>query len=519
MKKLRVIAATLFMIAVTALSLDYTGAVHAYLGWCAKIQIVPALFAVNVAAAVGIVLVTLLFGRIYCSALCPLGIFLDIVSRLTHIGKKNYSPYRPPRKLFIIVRYSLLVLFIVAVVLHIPIVMVHLEPYSAYGLMVSQLFTPLYQLGNNVLAHFAERANSYAFYTVDVWLRSMPALIVAAVTFVVLSVFAWKSGRGYCNGVCPVGALLGLLSKFSVMKPRVGKGDCPGCGVCAKNCKAGCIDPVKREIDYTRCVVCFNCLKICPKGAVRYSASGGTKLLPAGAKAQPGTGVPSAANSCPSGAAELSGDKVVRRGLLAATALMLAGLVARPAANLFDGGLARLEPKRAPQNRRKIVPPGADSMKNFSVRCTGCQLCVTVCPNHVLRPSSKISVYLQPHMSFERGYCRPECVKCSQVCPTGAIRPITTAEKTSIQIGVAVWNPGLCIINRDNVKCDLCERKCPTGAIKRVTKFPESDDPDAQKIPMIDTARCTGCGACEHLCPSRPYSAIYVDGVDVHRAI
>ena len=221
---------------------------------------------------------------------------------------------------------------------------------------------------------------------------------------------------------------------------------------------------------------------------------------------------------------ELSSDNltscgVARRGLLAGAAVLAVGLATRGAANLyqFDGGLAPLEDRKAPVRARPIIPPGADNIRHFRARCTGCQLCVSVCPNNVLRPSNKLSGFMQPNLSYERGYCRPECVKCSEVCPTGAIRPITTAEKSATQIGCAVWSKDLCVVNTDKVACDLCERKCPTAAI---TMVPQSaDDPASLKIPVVDANRCIGCGACEQLCPSRPYSAIYVDGVETHRRV
>jgi len=183
----------------------------------------------------------------------------------------------------------------------------------------------------------------------------------------------------------------------------------------------------------------------------------------------------------------------------------------------FDGGLTPLEDKKAPTRTTPIIPPGADNIRIFRKSCTGCQLCVTVCRNQVLRPSSKRAQFIQPNLSFERGYCRPECVKCSEVCPTNAIRPITTAEKSATQIGCAVWNKDFCVVNVDKASCDLCSRKCPTAAITMIPQ--NAADSSSPKIPMIDTNRCIGCGACEHLCPARPYSAIYVEGVDAHRTI
>ena len=124
---------------------------------------------------------------------------------------------------------------------------------------------------------------------------------------------------------------------------------------------------------------------------------------------------------------------------------------------------------------------------------------------------------MQPKMAFDRGYCRPECVKCSEVCPTGAIKPITREDKSAIQIGHAVWVKDLCIVNTDGMSCGNCERHCPTKSIQMVAKDPA--DPKSLKIPVINTETCIGCGACEHLCPSRPYSAIYVEGHEMHRSI
>jgi ferredoxin len=182
-----------------------------------------------------------------------------------------------------------------------------------------------------------------------------------------------------------------------------------------------------------------------------------------------------------------------------------------------DGGLADIKEKRAPNRRTPIVPPGALSIANFTQRCTACQLCVTVCTNQVLRPSSNLTSFMQPEMSYERGYCRPECVKCSEVCPSGAIKPITKEEKSAIQIGHAVVRLGRCIVNREDVSCGNCARHCPTNAIMMVSKDPHN--PKSLQIPVVNEERCIGCGACENLCPVRPISAIRVEGHQVHRNI
>ena len=149
--------------------------------------------------------------------------------------------------------------------------------------------------------------------------------------------------------------------------------------------------------------------------------------------------------------------------------------------------------------------------------CTGCQLCVAVCPNGVLRPSSALATLMQPEMSYERGYCRPECTKCAEVCPAGAIHEITPADKSAIQIGHAIWIRENCVPLRDGVDCGNCARHCPTGAILMVPSDPEMSD--SPKIPAVNEEKCIGCGACENLCPARPFSAIYVEGHRRHRII
>jgi ferredoxin len=496
LKKLRIIAALFCFIAITLLFLDFTGTVHTYLGWITKIQLVPALFAAHFAIALSIIILTLILGRIYCSVICPLGIFQDIVSRLAALKKKARFSYKKPHIALIALRYAVFAVFALAIFVGIDNIVAVLEPYGAFGRMISQILAPVYKCGNNILAYFAERINSYAFYSVDIWLKSFGALILAILTFAIVGFFAYKSGRWYCNSICPVGALLGLLAKFSLIKPRIDLSKCKHCGVCAKNCKASCIDDSIGKVDYSRCIICFDCSAVCPSKAISY--------IPF-SKAKPAQEMETLSDSGKS-----------RRNILSGSALAVLGFAADLHAHRQgDGGLAVLENKKIPNRTTPIVPPGAVSIWNFHKHCTACQLCVSVCPNQVL--SNKAFGFMKPNMSYERGYCRPECVKCSEVCPTGAIKPITKVEKSAIKIGCAVWKEDICIVNADKVVCDNCSRHCSTGAISMIPK--SADDPASPKIPMIDTDRCIGCGTCEHLCPARPYSAIYVEGIETHREV
>lgn len=197
--------------------------------------------------------------------------------------------------------------------------------------------------------------------------------------------------------------------------------------------------------------------------------------------------------------------------------LLAASAAVRAQEKKVDGGLAVILDKKIPDRATPVVPPGARSLRNMAAHCTGCQLCVSVCPDGVLRPSARLATLMQPEMSYERGYCRPECAKCAEVCPTDAIRLTGLAEKSSIQIGHAVWVKENCVPLTDGVDCGNCARHCPTGAITMVPSDP--DTADSPKIPVVNEERCIGCGACENLCPARPFSAIYIEGHENHRTI
>ena len=491
LRKIRKTLAVLFFIGITAMFLDFTGVLPAFLGWMAKVQLVPAILSLNLVAVALLLLLTLLFGRVYCSVICPLGIVQDIVSRMASRRKKNRFSYSKGRT---VLRTIILVLFIVALVANVAWLAALIEPYSAYGRMVNNLLSPLYLWGNNLLAYFAERADSYAFYSVDVWMKSVVTLSVAAVTLVVIFILAWRGGRTWCNTICPVGTVLGAISRFSLFKPVIDTDKCNGCKLCARNCKASCINPEAHEIDYSRCVACMNCIDNCKKGALTYRFAGFGKAK----------------------AAQQTTDSS-RRQFLSAGAVVATGSLFAQANKKVDGGLAVIEDKKVPQRAVPVVPVGSGSLKNFTAHCTACQLCVSKCPNDVLRPSGSLDRLMQPEMSFERGFCRPACTACADVCPNGAIKPIVPEQKSSTKIGTAVWIADNCIANKDGVRCNNCERHCPNGAIKMIKKKDAAND--AARIPMIDAERCLGCGACEYVCPARPFSAIFVEGIEEHRTI
>ena len=550
LRKIRLTLGILSLTLVTLLFLDFTGTVHAWFGWLARIQFMPAVLALNAGIILFLVVLTLLLGRVYCSVVCPLGVFQDVVSWLSsrRRGRKNRFRYSPAKTWL---RVGVLVLFVAALLAGVGSVVALLAPYSAYGRIASNLLAPLWGWGNNVLAYLAERMGSYAFYSVDVWVKSLPTLLVAVVTLVVVVVLAWRHGRTYCNTICPVGTVLGMLSRYSLWRPTIDASKCTGCTLCARRCKASCIDAKAHRIDYSRCVACMDCIDNCREGAIRYvcrlgqggkavAANGKTKAVtenPVTATENPvsrpvetvsrpenavgATGKMAVAH-VPAGSAgrrSVEGAQIdtARRSFLLATAAAAGAAALHAQEKKVDGGLAVIEDKKPPRRHTSLTSPGSVGARHFFQHCTACQLCVSVCPNGVLRPSTDLARLMQPVMSYERGYCRPECTKCGDVCPTGAILSLTVADKSAVQVGHAVWIKKNCVPLTDGVECGNCARHCPTGAIQMVPS--DAGNPDSLKIPVVNEERCIGCGACENLCPARPFSAIYVEGHELHRTI
>ena len=445
LKTIRIILAALMLLGITALLLDATGVLRHYLGWMPKIQLLPAILALNVVLVVAVLLVTFLIGRFYCAVVCPLGVFQDIFTWAHKVlfPKKKFS-YRKPQNWL---RYTVLAVFVLLMVLGLNGIAVLIAPYSAYARMVTNIH-------GTGLVHW-----------------------IAIATLCCVGVMAFCWGRLWCNTLCPVGSLLSLVSRYRLIGIRIDADKCGGCRKCEKGCKAMCIDIDHKTVDHSRCVNCFNCLAECKAGAIKFT-------------------------SRPSRASNASEVDSSRRKFVATSVAVGAAMAVQAQEQKMDGGLAAIMDKGVPQRNTPLKPFGARSLKNFSQRCTACQLCVSQCPEHVLRPSSKLTTLMQPEMNYTDGYCRMACTRCSEVCPAGAILPISKEEKTAISIGVAV------VLKENCISCGTCARHCPSEAISMV-----------DGLPAVNEARCLGCGACEYYCPARPMTAIYVEGREIHTEI
>lgn len=444
-------------------------------------QFLPALMAVHIFVFAVILLGTFLGGRWYCSMLCPLGIGQDFVFWLAKRRKKNrrkFSFHKEWRS----IRYGILLAAGIAILSGIPIAPALVDPYSIFGRIVHNILAvPASYMWNG----FTGVAYGWlpTIMKTDIIYPALSGVVWAAVSLIILAVLSWRYGRWYCNTVCPVGTLLGTVSRFSWFRPVIDNSRCVQCGQCETICRSSCIDVAHGIIDSSRCVDCFDCTAVCPRGALTFSHPA-KKSAPAGQDGGEKT-------------EDTEQKAISRRDMLITTAVAVGTLAA---------GLARSQ-SIAPvllgsgQKKKSILPPGAASLADFSQHCTACHLCVSRCPSGVLTPAALENGIMhmgQPHMDFTRGYCVYNCNFCSQACPTGAIRPLDLTTKEQTKIGVARYAQFHCLIAREGIICGNCARHCPVQAITMV------ENRDGRSYPKVDESRCIGCGSCEYHCPVQP---------------
>lgn len=489
LKKLRVGISIFIFALITFYFLDFRAVMPDAFHWLAHIQFVPAILGGSFVVLIILIVLTLLYGRIYCSSICPMGVYQDMVSWFSKRAakkKKRYS-YSKPKN---ILRWSVLGVTVISFLLGFPALLGLIDPYSAFGRMITNIFKPVYMMGNNVLESIFTSFGNYTFYKVDVVVLSLSSLIIALITFFAIGFLAWKYGRTFCNTICPVGTLLGFLSKFSLYKIRIDADKCNSCGLCAMKCKASCIDSKNHIVDNSRCVDCFNCLGTCNKNALKFA--------PYKKKAEDKEVVKSV-------------NKEKRQFLATAvtTAISVPTVLAQEKVNELLSG------DKVPTRQTPISPPGARSQKHLLHHCTSCHLCVSRCPSQVIKPAFLeygLGGIMQPVMTYEKGFCNYNCTVCTDVCPNRALEMLTMEEKHMTQIGRVVFVEDICIVKTDGTNCGACAEHCPTQA---VTMIPYNDS--GLTIPHINPNICVGCGGCEFICPVRPNRAIFVEGNAVHQ--
>jgi len=484
LKNIRVIISLVFFLPILLLFIDFVGKLPTKLHLLLSIQLIPALLSLNLVVLGVLLVLSLLFGRIYCSTICPLGIMQDVISWKSRFfrpkKKKNRFAYSKPQN---ILRYSILGITIVVLIFGSSFLVLFLDPYSNFGRIVSQLFRPLAIWVNNGLAYVLSSMGNYTLYKVE-QVSFIPLTFSVSLFFFGLVTFmSWSKGRSYCNTICPVGTGLGLLSKISLFHISFDESACNNCGTCARDCKSECIDSKNMKVDDSRCVSCFNCLSSCKRDGIKYEyrfKKKSTQEVPAETKSN---------NS--------------RRTFLMVSGAALTSFAFASSKRVITGNEPML-------SRKPIMPPGADNLEHFSAHCTGCQLCVTKCPMQVLKPAALqygILGITQPHLAFSTHiFCTYDCNICSTVCPTGALKHLSVEDKKLVQIGVAKFRKDKCVVFVEEKDCGACSEHCPTQAVHMIPYK------NGLTIPEVTEDICIGCGGCESICPVRPYQAIYVEG-------
>jgi len=464
----------------------------------AQWQLVPSVLGTLNGAAVSAVilgallLLTLLFGRVYCSFVCPLGILQDIVFKVRRwLAPKRFLKFSRPVPW---VRYGVLALLAACCVTGLARLSLNwLDPYSIFGRIMYVLAWPAAIWSNNLLAADSSSAD---LVQMDYFPVAFPVLLASAGMLGLVAVMsAWK-GRLYCNTVCPVGTLLGLLSRISLFRLGFDPATCKKCGKCVKSCKAQCLNLKEYKIDSSRCVACYDCVRSCSEGGIRYRWFTRTRQLIPDKKEKAS---PAPAPSSSAAVSSIAGSS--RRQFLEATA---AGLAAAALSGCRGEAAWKLDPTQC------VLPPGAGSLERFLDICTGCQMCVANCPTHVLQPSYLqlgLKGFMKPRMDFATKYCLYDCHRCAEVCPTGAIRrmPVTAERDTegmtkdTTRIAVARFYVCRCLVAREDMDCGACTEHCPTKALYTVPYI--GRDGQEHRLPRLDSSLCIGCGACEHACP------------------
>jgi len=497
LKKIRVGAALVFLALSTLLFIDFERIGDSAAATVVIYpQFIPSLLNFSQTlgwAATGflaVLILTLVAGRVYCSTICPLGTLQDLVIRIA-------DRLRPPRRVKFryqkphhLLHYGLLALTLILFFSGSGLAVSLLDPFSNFGRIASDLLRPIYTVVHNGIGQGLELLGIYGPFPLHWQAPPLATLIFPGLFLIGLIWLSAVKGRLFCNTLCPVGALLGLVARVAWFKIRIPHDACTLCAECSIHCKAGCIDLKTKTVDFSRCIACFNCIPVCQAHGIGYARS----TPPSPPPLQPGQ------------------KGLSRRALLGGATTVLLSLT-------HSSDSAAKPHNRTPTtianpNTVPVTPPGAGNIVRFNELCTACHLCVSACPYNVLQPALLeygLSGLLQPHLDYRAGYCSYECHRCGQICPTGAILPLDLATKQTVQIGVAHFIRANCIVYTDQTACGACDEYCPTKAVHLVPYQ------HGLSIPEVREHLCVGCGACENACPARPYRAITVDGHPRHQ--
>lgn len=504
MKKLRgirIVVSGLVFAAILLLFLGIKpGVIQGFAQGLTQFQLFPALLyftvsfsGVSILGFFGILLLTFVFGRIYCSSLCPMGAFQDVVWRLGNIFRKKKNRrfvYSPSSRRYL--RYGILAATLLLWLSGSLFLLNLLDPYSNFGKISVSFFQPAYIWINNQLTFFLERFHIYTLTPLELKVLPVKVLAVSGGIFLSIVLMTLWRGRLFCNTLCPAGALLGLMSEKPLMGIQFNAEACNFCRKCERRCKAGCLDSKTHKVDMSRCVACFNCLDACEQNGITYGRLK-NNALSFGKKKE-----------------DESVDAPKRNFLLMmGVGLLSIPLVRKRTLAQVQGGAGSIPSG----SKHPVTPPGSIGHEHFTSKCIACYLCVSACPSHVIVPSFfdyGMEGFMQPRLDYHVSFCNFDCTRCGEVCPTGAILPLLMEEKQVEQLGIARFLPESCVVVVNGTDCGACSEHCPTKAVEMVPY-------GSLFIPKVHPDICIGCGACEYACPTMPYKAIYVESHLEHK--
>lgn len=426
---------------------------------------------------------TLALGRAWCGWLCPLGTLIEWTSPAASAASS--APRSGWRRL----KYLLLLLVLFSALWG-GLTLLVLDPLTIFvrsvGTAVLPALTALVTAAETALYRFPALREGLG--AIDAAVRgtllsyepthTAGALLVAGFVGGILALNI-AAPRGWCRYVCPLGGLLGLVSKGSWLKRRV-LDACVACKACEKACPMGTVDgQAGYASDSGECTLCLDCAPVCPKGAISFAGGWGLERS--------------------------WGYEPSRRQALGALGLSVVAL-----------GLAKVDPLAEHPHARRLRPPGVGDDDAFLAACIRCGQCLRVCPTHGLQPALAEAGWVgfwTPVLVPRLGQCEYSCTACGEHCPTGAIPRLAAEDKQSWAIGKAYVDPAICIPWSGRGDCIVCEEMCPVPekAIRLVERPVE--EPGGSRVllaPEVHHERCIGCGLCERKCPVNGEAAIRV---------
>ena len=425
---------------------------------------------------------TVVLGRFFCGMLCPMGVTVDVADKF--IRPKTKDPAKKPPEVLKQLKYQILLFILGAAMLGVSLVFLA-SPLPLITRFCGLIVYPaLCLVSDRAMAAVRPLANHFDITSLAYAVIPRPRFDLQWVTllfFIVIFGLAFYSPRFWCRYLCPSGAVFALISRRPFLRRQVSD-KCTECALCQKRCPMGAIGHDPLVTDHSECIVCETCARICPEGAVSFSRSSFH------------------------GETSGKGFSIDRRKLLKA------GASGVGAAVITLTSLKHLHSKPVPGRMGTppiIRPPGSLPEEDFLARCVQCGECMKACPTNTLQPlalSAGLTALYSPRLIPQRGPCMPECNVCGMVCPTGAIRKLTSNEKVWAKIGTAHVLRNKCLAWEFDKKCLICDEFCPFNALDfRIVPGV------SVAVPFVNEERCSGCGLCEYNCPVQARAAIVVE--------